>query len=273
MMAAGSTLPFFGEPALAQLSKISNIPADAVMINANENPLGPSPEALAAAQKICINGGRYLYAETDATQALLAQQEGLKTEYVRMFPGSSAPLHQGPLAFCSPTKSLCGGRSGVMNPADARQLLRIKAPVVKIPLLKDKRLRTRREGDVSPVKNAGLIYICNPNNPSGTMTPRADIEWLVANKPAEARSSCSTKLTRTSFRMHISAAIWWRRAKTSSFCVLSRRFMGLAGLRAGAVFARPDLMDKLFGLDGQSALEFAVDYRYGGGAPAWNRRR
>ena len=50
MMAAGSTLPFFGEPALAQLSKITNIPADAVMINANENPLGPCPEALAAAQ-------------------------------------------------------------------------------------------------------------------------------------------------------------------------------------------------------------------------------
>ena len=56
MLAAGSTLPFFGEPALAQLSRIDNIPDDAVIINANENPLGPSPEALAAAQKICING-------------------------------------------------------------------------------------------------------------------------------------------------------------------------------------------------------------------------
>ena len=30
---------------------------------------------------------------------------------------------------------------------------------------------------------AGLIYICNPNNPTGTLTPQADIEWLVANKP------------------------------------------------------------------------------------------
>src|ERR1700742_159476 len=59
MAAAGSSLPLIGgEPSLAQLSKITNIPADAVMINANENPLGPSPEALAAAQKICVNGGR-----------------------------------------------------------------------------------------------------------------------------------------------------------------------------------------------------------------------
>jgi hypothetical protein len=32
--------------------------------------------------------------------------------------------------------------------------------------------------------NAGLIYVCNPNNPTGTLTSRADLEWLVANKPA-----------------------------------------------------------------------------------------
>src|SRR5580704_9979044 len=93
MVAAGSTLPFYNEPALAQLSKITNIPDDAVIINANENPLGPSPEALEAAQKIAVNGGRYLYSETDKVQALLASQEGLKPEYVRLFPGSSIPLH------------------------------------------------------------------------------------------------------------------------------------------------------------------------------------
>ena len=38
LLAAGSTLPFYNEPALAQFSKIENAPPDAVMINANENP-------------------------------------------------------------------------------------------------------------------------------------------------------------------------------------------------------------------------------------------
>ena len=32
--------------------------------------------------------------------------------------------------------------------------------------------------------DAGLIYVCNPNNPTGTITSKEDIEWLVANKPA-----------------------------------------------------------------------------------------
>ena len=37
---------------------------------------------------------------------------------------------------------------------------------------------------VAASPTAGLIYICNPNNPTGTLTPPSDIEWLVANKPA-----------------------------------------------------------------------------------------
>jgi len=117
ILAAGSTLPFYNESAMAQLSKIDNIPADAVIINANENPLGPSAEALEAAHKVIANGGRYLYNETDNAKNLLADQEGLKRakggeEYVRMFPGSSAPLHQAVLAFCSPTKSYVVGDPG-----------------------------------------------------------------------------------------------------------------------------------------------------------------
>src|SRR3546814_11915033 len=34
--------------------------------------------------------------------------------------------------------------------------------------------------------NAGLYYICTPNNPTGTITPMADIEWLLANKPKDS---------------------------------------------------------------------------------------
>ena len=41
MMGAGAAaLPFYNEPALAQLSKV-DAPPDAVLLNANENPLGP----------------------------------------------------------------------------------------------------------------------------------------------------------------------------------------------------------------------------------------
>ena len=84
MLGAGaSALPFFNEAALAQLSKV-DAPPDAVMINANENPLGPCPEAREAVARMIQYGGRYRYAEADRVQALLSQQEGLKPDYVRI---------------------------------------------------------------------------------------------------------------------------------------------------------------------------------------------
>src|SRR5438270_491719 len=58
MITAGSTLPFYNEPALAQLSRV-NAPPDAVLLNANENPLGPCKEAREAAAKMIDHGGRY----------------------------------------------------------------------------------------------------------------------------------------------------------------------------------------------------------------------
>ena len=75
MVAAGSTLPFYNEQALAQLSMVKGMPADAVKIDANENPMGPCPEALEAIHKAAANGGRYLYQETFNMTDTLAEQE------------------------------------------------------------------------------------------------------------------------------------------------------------------------------------------------------
>ena len=60
MITAGATLPFYNEPALAQLSRVDAAP-DAVLINANENPLGPCAEAREAAHSMIQYGGRYRY--------------------------------------------------------------------------------------------------------------------------------------------------------------------------------------------------------------------
>jgi histidinol-phosphate aminotransferase len=68
MISAGAALPFYNEPAMAQLSAVRDMPPDAVKINANENPLGPCPEALEAIHNIAAKGGRYLYEETLASR-------------------------------------------------------------------------------------------------------------------------------------------------------------------------------------------------------------
>lgn len=243
MLAAGSTLPFYNEPALAQLSKIDNIPDDAVIINANENPLGPSPEALEAVHKITAQGGRYLFNKTDELTALLAKQEGLPEDHVKIYPGSSAPLHQAVLAFTSPTKPYVIGDPGYEAGTRAADFIGTKT--LKVPLLKPSYAHDVK-AMAAASKTPGLIYVCNPNNPTGTMTSRADLEWLVNNKPAGAVVMIDEAYT------HI--------APNGFFCsdlvakgkdvVILRTFSkiyGMAGLRAGAAFGRPDLIAKLNG--------------------------
>src|SRR5258708_20581416 len=106
MLTAGAALPFYTESAMAQLSMLKGpIPPDGVKINANENPMGPCPEAADAIYNVIKKGGRYIYDQTGTFRNLLAEQEGLKPDYVHAFAGSSAPLHQPVLAFTSPETS------------------------------------------------------------------------------------------------------------------------------------------------------------------------
>src|SRR5262249_61792642 len=96
---AGAALPLYNESPLAQgLSALPNLPPDAVRLNANENPMGPCPEAAEAIHKVVAQGGRYLYHETSAFAEALAAAEGLPRDHVLPFAGSSDPLHRAVLA-------------------------------------------------------------------------------------------------------------------------------------------------------------------------------
>ncbi|MBV8819341.1 MAG: pyridoxal phosphate-dependent aminotransferase [Acidobacteriaceae bacterium] len=240
LMAAGATLPFYNEPALAQLSMLKEpMPADAVKINANENPMGPCPEAAEAIYSVVKKGGRYMYEETFTFTKVLAEQEGVKQNYVMAFAGSSAPLHQAVLAFTSPSKSFVAGDPGYE--AGGRAAAFINAPIKQVPLAKDYSHDVRAMVKADP--NAGLIYICNPNNPTGTLTSKADIEWALANKPA------GSILMVDEAYMHIAGSTPTTDlvAQDKDIIVLRTfsKLYGMAGLRAGAAIARPDLLEKL----------------------------
>ncbi len=240
MLAAGAALPFYNEPAMAQLSALrGTMPPDAVKINANENPLGPCPEALDAIYKIAKDGGRYLYEETFAFQELLAEQEGVKPAYVQPYAGSSAPLHQAVLGLTSPTRPFVTADPGYEAPERAAAF--IGTPVIRVPLTSTYAHDVKQMAAASP--NAGLIYVCNPNNPSGTVTPRSEIEWLLENKPK------GSVLLLDEAYIHIAGApVCTDLVAKDSDIVILRTFSkiyGMAGLRAGAAIGRPDLLEKI----------------------------
>jgi histidinol-phosphate aminotransferase len=239
LLAGGAGLSFYNEPALAQLSMLQGMPAGAVKINANENPLGPCPEALEAIARVAKNGGRYQYEETFTFARTLAEIEGVKPNYVLPFPGSSDPLHRVMLAYTSPAKSLVMGDPGYE--AGERAARFIGAPVKKIPLRKDFSHDVKAMAAADPA--AGVIYVCNPNNPTGTVTRREDIEWLVANKPAG-----SVLLLDEAYLHFTEEKAGTDLVAQDKDIIILRTFSklyGMAGLRAGAAIGRPDLLEKI----------------------------
>ena len=240
LIAAGPALPFYNEFTLAaQDLDMSAPPTGVVKIDANENPLGPCPEAAEAMRSVVAGGGRYMFHLAGEFQAVLAEQEGLRQGYVQAYPGSSMPLHWAVLAFTSPTRPLVTAEPGYEAPEGAARF--VGARVIRVPLTRDWAHDVRAMAKADP--NTGLIYVCNPNNPTGTLTSRADIEFLLANKPAGAVLLLDEAYIHFADTPGCSDLV-----AAGKDVILLRTFSkiyGMAGLRAGAALARPDLLAKI----------------------------
>jgi len=241
LMTAGAALPFYNEAALAQdLRAIGTIPPDAVKINANENPMGPCPAAIEAIRAVVPHGGRYLFNHTFAFIDAMAETEGLPASHVLPFAGSSDPLHRAVLAFASPTRPLVTADPGYEAPERAARF--IGAKVVQVPLRKD--YSHDPQGMVQADPNTGVIYICNPNNPTGSVTRKEDIEYIVANKP----KGCLVLVDEAYIHFSTTATPATDLVAYDKDIIILRTFSklyGMAGLRAGAALGRPDLLEKL----------------------------
>jgi histidinol-phosphate aminotransferase len=225
--------------AFAQRRIARDIPADAILLNANENPLGPCAQACSAMSELGAKGGRYEFGLTQELVKIFAEIEGLKTEYVRAYAGSSEPLHYAVLAFTSPEKSLVMGDPAYEAPMRAASYS--KARVFKVPLTKNYAHDVKAMVGADP--NAGLLYICNPNNPTGTTTTREDIEYALVNKPKG-----SILLIDEAYIHFSDAKPVLNLAVADKEIVVLRTFSkiyGMAGLRCGFAIARPDLLARL----------------------------
>jgi histidinol-phosphate aminotransferase len=236
--------PIVSEASLAHAKLASQmlgvLPPDAVIINANENPLGPCKAACEAITRILPLGGRYdRMGELDKLTDEYAAMHGLKPENVAFYAGSSEPLHYTTLAFTGPGKGLVMGDPSYESANAAAQIS--KAKVHKVPLTKAYAHDVKAMVAADP--NAGLIYIVNPNNPTGTITPREEILWALENKPAGAILLVDEAYIHLSDERHVLDQV----AAGKDIIVLRTfsKIYGMAGIRCGVAIARPDLLDKL----------------------------
>jgi histidinol-phosphate aminotransferase len=235
------------EPMLAHAARRPRA-HEGIMIDANENPLGPCPAARAAVASIAAQGGRYSDWLTDDLVKQLAQAEGVPPDYVRVYPGSSEPLHHSVMVFTSPKRSYVTADPGYEAGMFAAE--HAGARVIKVPLAKD------HAHDIpamlSAASDAGVFYICTPNNPTGTLTSHAAIEQLVEKKPKG-----SIVLVDEAYIHFSDAASALDLVKADKDVLVLRTFSkiyGMAGLRCGAIFGRPDLLEPVEHYAGWNAM-------------------
>ncbi|WP_254460530.1 pyridoxal phosphate-dependent aminotransferase [Xanthomonas sacchari] len=237
--AAGLGTPWLAQaaPAAAQAAGTALAP---VLINANEYPGGPSPAAQRAIAAIASSGGRYLGELQLELLQTLATQLGVGLDHLMAYAGSTEPLDYAMLAFTSPGASLV--TADPTYESGWRAAARNGAKVIKVPLRKDD------AHDVQAMcaadAQAGVIYICNPNNPTGSVTPRKDLEYALAHKPK------GSVLVVDEAYLHFSdsASSMVDRVAAGDDVIVLRTFSklyGMAGIRLGYAVARPELLAKL----------------------------
>jgi histidinol-phosphate aminotransferase len=210
-----------------------------VYLDANENPLGPCENARKAVIDIVPNGGRYAPPIYGDLIKLYAEHMEVSPSHVALYAGSSDPLQFSVLAYTSPTRSLV--TADPTYEAAAAAAASKQAKVHAVPLAKDYSHDIKAMLAIDP--SPGVIYICNPNNPTGTVTGKEQIDYLVAHKPE------GTVLLIDEAYIHLSdTASAIEHVKVGKDVIILRTFSkiyGMAGLRCGFAIGRPDLLKKL----------------------------
>jgi histidinol-phosphate aminotransferase len=237
----------FTEPMLARAQE-PPASRDAIRINQNENPLGPCEAARAAIASLIPLSGRYELQMGEELRNLFSQMEGIKPEYVAIYRGSSEPLHHAVLAYTSSKRSYVtadpGYELGMFSSTVSG------ARVVKVPLTRTYAHDVKAMLAAAP--DAGVFYICTPNNPTGTLTPHSDVEYLLDHKPQG-----SIVLVDEAYIHFCDTASCMDLVKADKDVILLRTFSkiyGMAGLRCGVAVARPELLAKIENLAGWNSM-------------------
>lgn len=242
MMFAGgaAALSMSGETALAADDDAGK---GMVRIGLNECWAGPMAPGLKAGTEALANSNRYSpNNEIETLTKTISTIENIPTDHIAVYPGSGGILSRAIVAYCSPTKGLVMADPSYNNVVRTAQF--IKAPVGLVALTSDYRHDMKAMLAANP--NAGLYYVVNPNNPTGTMTPMSEIEWLVDNKPAGAIVLIDEAYIHWTNEYPNNTANHLVRAGKE--VIIARTFskiFGMAGARCGYLMAQPDVLKKV----------------------------
>lgn len=155
-------------------------PGGPILLNANENAYGPLPSVLALPNPF-KDANRYPDRTADLLKEKLAKMHKVGTDQVVVGCGSSEILKMAASAFTGPDRKLV--MASPTFEAIGFYGRAVKAEVVNVPLTTESYAHNLAIMANEAEKNGGLVYVCNPNNPTGSLTPRRTIENFIRDLP------------------------------------------------------------------------------------------
>jgi len=231
----------------ARTAAAAGAPRPLLPLNYNENPLGPGPKARAAIAASIGDGWRY--ADGEPLQRLIADiaaHERVAPERITVGSGSGELLHILALGWAARGSVTCAWPTfgQLMGFAEG-----LGATVRRVPL--DGELRHDAGAlDAATPTGTSLVYLCNPNNPTGTVLPGPQL-----------RDLCLTLAARTLVVVDEAYMDLVEPGATESMVDLARgnadvvvlrtfsKVHGLAGLRVGYAIGRPDTIARMRSLE------------------------
>ncbi len=151
-----------------------------VRLSSNENPYGPSPRALEAMREAFAIANRYPFADEEKLADALAKLYAVERAQVLLGDGSGEILKLAAVAFTGPNDRPLVAADPTFE-AILKHAAVSGAEVVKIPLTSGYAHDLEK---MSSAAKSGLVYLCNPNNPTASITPKAAVRQFLAKLPA-----------------------------------------------------------------------------------------
>jgi histidinol-phosphate aminotransferase len=168
-------------PAAAEARVATGLPRDVFQLNSNENPYGPSPAAREAMTRSQEVAGRYPDYQEDEVRSALARLHGVAPEQVLLGCGSGDILRMADGAFLAPDRKVVVAEPTFEAVLAYNRVTRAQA--VKVPLDAAFRHDLPRMAAACDAAT-GLVYVCNPNNPTGTIVTGEELAAFLGRIPS-----------------------------------------------------------------------------------------
>ncbi|MBN7816381.1 histidinol-phosphate aminotransferase family protein [Algoriphagus sp. YJ13C] len=212
-------------------------------LNANENPYGPAPQVVKAIAEAASTGNRYGHGDAATLIAMIAEKEGVTPDHIMLGPGSTDLLEKVAI-----TRFKNGGN---IIAADPSYMSLINTAEAMGGTWKPVPLTADYAHDLDGMEKAidsdtKLVYVCNPNNPTGSITNTADLKKFCAT--ASEKTPIFVDEAYLEFLDNPMSQSMVGLVAEGKDVIVARTFSkihGMAGLRIGYIVATPERIESI----------------------------